>query len=268
MSKTMEDIDIVVDEDFFREAYQSNLYDFWDEKIEPVMIETGTYLGSAVAAAMYKGVKTIHTIEIDKKLFAWNIHAGMQNLQSLGGRYEASANPQKVSFYYDSIGTDVHYYFGDSCKVLSEILTINFNKKAFFWLDGHVSYPPGSEIACTPSSIGGDVPIFEEIDLISNHSIKNHTIIIDCDTTTAWDNELGLKKAIKKINNNYKFKKVPRLVLSNNRKEKESLRRLEDFFGKNLRLGHSNQTIKDFVEERKTETWDDGFVLIAYVEDE
>ena len=62
----MKDIDIMVDEDFFREAYQSNLYDFWDEKMESVMIETGTYLGSAVAAAMLKGVKTIHTIEIAK----------------------------------------------------------------------------------------------------------------------------------------------------------------------------------------------------------
>ena len=103
-----------------------------------------------------------------------------------------------------------------------------------------ISYPPGSPVACTPSPIGGDVPIFEEIDLISKHSIKNHTIIIDCDTATAWDNELELKKAIKKINNNYKFKKAPRMVV-NNKKEKESLRRLEDFFGKNLRLGHSTK---------------------------
>ena len=264
----MKDIDIGVDEDFFREAYQSNLYDFWDEKIEPIMIETGTYLGSAVTAAMYKGVKTIHTIEIDKKLFAVNVNVGMENLRILGGHYETSTNPPKVSFYYDSIGTDVHYYFGDSCEVLSAILTINFNKKVFFWLDGHTSYPPEAEVACTPSPIGGNVPIFEEIDLISKHSIKNHTIIIDCDSPTTWDNELELKKAIKKINNNYKFIKAPRCVFGDDKKEKESLRRLEDFFGKNLRVGPFNQTIKDFVDERKTNRWDHGFVLIAYVEEE
>ena len=99
---------------------------------------------------------------------------------------------------------NIKLYHGDSIKVLPKILE-NIDDRCTFWLDGHFS---GGNTAC------GDkpVPLREELNIISKHKIKTHTILIDDirllkNKTNEWsDLEYGLYNIIdliKSINYNY-----------------------------------------------------------------
>lgn len=72
-------------------------------------------------------------------------------------------------FYYNSCmevygeSKPVHLYLGNSGKILYNIIK-DINQEILFWLDAH------SET---------DTPILDELDQISRHSIKTHTIMID-----------------------------------------------------------------------------------------
>ena len=63
------------------------------------------------------------------------------------------------------------------------------DQKACFWLDAHDE--------------GGGVPTFEELDLIKNHSIKNHTIIVDDIPLYFADKKNKLEQKLRSINENY-----------------------------------------------------------------
>ena len=54
---------------YLRESYCSNNYFFWDDIIGDSLVESGTYLGAAVIAALSKGVRYIYSIEIDRDLY-------------------------------------------------------------------------------------------------------------------------------------------------------------------------------------------------------
>jgi hypothetical protein len=60
---------------------------------------------------------------------------------------------------------------GDSFKVLPEILSV-IDEPVTFWLDGHHS--------CEDTALGEFwAPLIQELDVIKNHHIKTHTIMID-----------------------------------------------------------------------------------------
>ena len=70
------------------------------------------------------------------------------------------------------------------------------NKKCLFWLDAHDTF-----------GTGGGVPTFEELEIIKNHSINNHTIIID-DIPLYFGDGKNLENVIMSINPNYKIIRV------------------------------------------------------------
>jgi hypothetical protein len=76
------------------------------------------------------------------------------------------------------------------------------DKRTTFWLDAHVDLGVMGVKKC---------PIYDELDMISNSDIKNHTILIDdlrCFGSGLWGEGIELekiKKMILKINENYNF---------------------------------------------------------------
>jgi len=169
--------------------------------INPVFIETGTYMGDGIRKALKSGFTEIYSIEIDpdrylscKKMFAEN--------------------------------KNVTIILGDSGKVLPDLLQ-KINKKITFWIDAHY---------CADGAFIGDkwCPLKEEFEAIKNHNIKCHTLLVDdwrCMENTHIDytwkkqqikyskkviiendgKEVGFLgkdncfKIIKNINNNYEF---------------------------------------------------------------
>lgn len=109
-------------------------------------IETGSYIGNGIAQAIDAGFKHIISIELSYKYFVL-----------------CKNKFQNYSF--------VNIIHGDSCKILSNVISY-IREPITFWLDGHYS-SGDTAIGQYPS------PLMQELDSISNHLIKNHTIIID-----------------------------------------------------------------------------------------
>jgi hypothetical protein len=115
-------------------------------------IETGTFTGGGVIRALEAGFKFIHSIEI-------------------APNYYESA----VSAFANNENVTIH--LGDSVKVLPDILS-NIDEPITFFLDSHF-------FSASPRMYGGeklseiDVPLYQELDIIGSHNIKNHTILID-----------------------------------------------------------------------------------------
>lgn len=143
-------------------------------------VETGSYLGSGIQKALNDGFNEVHSIESVSRLFEIVEKKFMNN-------------------------SNVHLYLGDSSKDLWNIIQ-DLNKPITFWLDAHI---------CPARQDGGkNCPLIEELEQIGRHHIKNHTILIDdmhCADTILFDflSKDDLKKAIWKINPNYKIFYVP-----------------------------------------------------------
>ena len=110
-----------------------------------IFIETGTYKGGTVMSV--KNIfNEIYSIELDQSLY--------KNASNKFSKYQ-----------------HIHIIQGDSSKVLPSILS-KIDEPSLFWLDGHYS----ADITAK-----GDLntPILKELELILNHHIKNHIILID-----------------------------------------------------------------------------------------
>ena len=142
--------------------------------INPVLIETGTYLGTTIEAAIKLGFNKIFSIEIDEILYQ--------------KACEKFAHQSSVELLY-----------GDTLKWLPNILA-NLENSATFWLNVHRSdVLPGGKVA---------YPIIEELEIIAKHYIKNHTILIDERRLLEkpWPiTETDVHKAIFQINPKYKI---------------------------------------------------------------
>lgn len=126
-------------------------------------IETGTYLGEGIEKALdSNSFKYIYSIEID-------------TLRHLTAKETFSR--------YDN----VTLIRGDSGELLKLVLK-HINEPCTFWLDAHFNNDEaeyGSKWC----------PLIEELNAIKNHSIKNHTIIIDdyrCMDNTHFDKERNI----------------------------------------------------------------------------
>lgn len=144
--------------------------------LNPVFIETGSLVGDGIQNALDTGFKMIYSIELSKAL------------------YDICVNRFKDN-------DNVHLIFGDSSKELSRLLSM-IKEPVTFWLDGH--YSGG------PTAIGDlDSPLMEELEAISNHPIKNHTLIIDdlrCWTISSHGfDTMSIMKKILTINPAYFF---------------------------------------------------------------
>lgn len=105
-----------------------------------IFVETGTATGSGVKLALELGFKMIYSIE-------------------LGARLQAKNAEQFKDF------GNVKLFTGESISLLSEIIK-QLDSKATFWLDAH-------------SGKLKQAPIYRELEVINQSSIKNHTIMID-----------------------------------------------------------------------------------------
>ena len=146
----------------------------------PVFVETGTYLGAGVKAALSAGFKEVRSIEVLEK------------------RYEEA----KVKFKNRKT---VHLYLGDSVKILDQVIS-SVESRMTFWLDAHYSGEgSGTGDGETYCALLG------ELDAIKNHPIKDHTILIDdrrCMTEKKHFDSISeddVRKKLLEINPNYRI---------------------------------------------------------------
>ncbi len=111
-----------------------------------IFIETGSYLGDGIQQALDAGFNKVISIELSDKYY-----------QISKDRFADNPNVKIV--------------LGDSFLVLPDILK-DITEPITFWLDGHNS--------------GGDTgfgifmaPLIQELNVIKDHKIKTHTILID-----------------------------------------------------------------------------------------
>lgn len=147
-------------------ASNENLF---EKYLNEVFVETGSCVGVGIDRAIKAGFKDVYSIELSKELF-----------EVCTGYFKSNAN--------------VHLVFGDSRYVLKDIIN-KINVPITFWLDAHIS---------GGLTVGELIPpLIEEIEIIKNHHIKTHTIMIDDLRCWGWTEKL--KEAILLINPEYKF---------------------------------------------------------------
>lgn len=121
-------------------------------------VETGTFYGGVIESALKAGLKKAYSCEINEEFF--------NNAKS-----KHADNP------------NVHIELNPSYIALKNFFDI-INERCLIFLDGHFMAHDGHN----PSrGFGQDTvkeglppsPLIQEIDIISNHHIKNHVILID-----------------------------------------------------------------------------------------
>jgi hypothetical protein len=117
--------------------------------INPVFVETGTYMGNGIESALSAGFEEIFSIEISPTFH-----------KKATARFQKQIKQGKVNII-----------LGDSSVCLTSILE-KLHYRATFWLDAHFS---GGDTGKGSK----DVALLEELDAISKHPIKDHTILID-----------------------------------------------------------------------------------------
>ena len=139
------------------------------EYLSEVFVETGSYVGDGVACALEAGFNRVYSIELADKYYEHCV-----------ARFSGD---QRVTIVK-----------GDSGIMLYEA-TKDINCKITFWLDGHHS--------CGDTALGcAWSPLMKELELIGQHPIKEHTIIIDDMICWERDNPVigfGIKEIQEKI---------------------------------------------------------------------
>lgn len=128
-------------------------------------IETGTYLGDMVAAVSNDFDK-IYSIELSEDLF-----------KRAAKRFEGYKH--------------INIVHGDSALVMPKILR-SINVPCLFWLDGHYS-------AGVTAKGEKETPIWEELQHICDHPIKNHVILIDDASLFVGKNDYPTLESLQKF---------------------------------------------------------------------
>lgn len=120
----------------------SDILKIW-KRDSNIMFETGSYIGDGIAKGLEAGYDNILSFEINPE----NYHTCIERFKD---------NPEVICF------------LGDSIKLLPWVLA-GIDQRIVFWLDSHFVGETDSEL----------YPIMNELKIIKNHVIKNHTILID-----------------------------------------------------------------------------------------
>jgi site-specific DNA-cytosine methylase len=134
-----------------------------------VFIETGSNYGDGIQQALDEGFEIVYSIEIDPE------------------RYNHCQERFKDN-------PDIHLLLGDTVKVLGVLLRY-IEEPVTFWLDAHKG--------------NGKSPLLQELEIIRNHPVKTHTLLID--DLRDWKKEKCgfntdiLRHKITKINQAYQF---------------------------------------------------------------
>jgi len=164
----------------------SEIFKTYKEDIK-VFIETGSYVGDGIQAAVDAGFDSVYSIEF----------------------YDNRVGRCRARF------KDVAYVKviqGNSGEVLKTLLDI-INEPVLFWLDAHYdAYIPESD---NPKILTEPQPVLQELEAIKNHHIKNHTILIDdrrifIGDSEVWHNtvESQIVDKLKDINPAYKITNI------------------------------------------------------------
>jgi hypothetical protein len=156
----------------------ANINLFRRHNYNSTFIETGSYVGDGIKNAIFAGYSKIYSIELADKHY----------------------NYCKALFKYNNA---VQLHHGDSVDELPEILS-NLTQPATFWLDAHYS---GGDTTFQ----GSLTPLMKELEIIKNHPIKTHTLLID--DLREWSRDFpaigfgleDIKAKILEINPNYFF---------------------------------------------------------------
>jgi hypothetical protein len=129
-----------------------------------LFFETGTHKGDGVQNALNMGFEEVISIEILPELYE-----------------------QCVKRFDDKIKDNkVHLFLGDSNEYMEEMLEL-IKEPSLIFLDGHFN--------------NGD-PLWKELEILKNHPIKTHTIIVD-DMPNYFGNGEKVKEKLLEINPNY-----------------------------------------------------------------
>jgi hypothetical protein len=150
--------------------------------LNPIFFETGTSRGGGVQSALLAGFQKIISIEINEEL-----HRYCQD-----------------KFAKEIAEGRVELFLGDTQNLLPEILK-SISQPITFWLDAHND----------GDGLNGEknCPLYEELDVIARHPIKNHTVTIDdirlVRNNDAWRGHSvhvdGLIQKFLQINPRYQF---------------------------------------------------------------
>ena len=157
--------------------------------LSDVYIETGILYGESIQKALNLGFKKIYAIDINPEFVAGN-----------RTRFKKEIEQEKLLIFE-----------GASTDILPQILK-TIDTKSTFFLDAHDLDYKG--IHKTKFDKSYECPILTEIQIISEHNIKNHIIMIDdikmIVNNFGWANGYNIsleqiKNKILEINPNYKF---------------------------------------------------------------
>jgi hypothetical protein len=142
------------------------------------LIESGSLYGDSIYRALNFGYSKVISVEINEELYDY-----------VCDRFSTEISDGSV---------EIH--LGSSIDVLPKVLE-GINEPVTFWLDAHLH---GKSFGKT-----NDAPIIKELELINNHKIKNHTILIDdmrIIRGASWGSgklDSVVLESISKINNDY-----------------------------------------------------------------
>jgi len=137
-----------------------------------MLIETGSHEGNGIESAFAYGFKRVRSVEYHDMYYTMC----------------------KAVFQEQIEANNLQLYYGKSVDMLPEMLK-DINKQVTFWLDAHVY---------------GDCPVLEELEVIKQHPVKNHIILID-DYQSFGTQAFGnitieqVRAKILEINPRYKF---------------------------------------------------------------
>ena len=129
-----------------------------------LFFETGTHKGDGVQNALNMGFEEVISIEILPKFYEECVE-----------RFKDKIEENKV-----------HLFLGDSNERMEEMLEL-IKEPSLIFLDGHFN--------------NGD-PLWKELEILKNHPIKTHTIIVD-DMPNYYGNGDKVKEKLLEINPNY-----------------------------------------------------------------
>lgn len=158
------------------------------EFMSDVFIETGTWKGDGIKAALAAGFRDIWSIEIDRDLFA----AALKLVYDMYRKDQARKRPQ--------ITGNISVLLGDSAERLVSLLgIIDPDSSVTYWLDAHYHGTSGDpDCPC---------PLLGEIEVIESSGRTLDTILIDdVRLFGRWKLTVEeIKAAIFRINVNYVF---------------------------------------------------------------
>lgn len=160
-----------------------------------ILIETGCWMGDGVERAFASGFEKVYTCDINSDLI----------------------KSAKKKFKHKNVIAEVN----ESQKFLKNILS-EINEKVVIFLDAHfMPDSTGKKFGDITVKTGIDpCPLIKELEVIKNHHIKDHVILIDdfqCFNTWMFDYLQfdDVKEYIKKINPLYEYEIIENVVCFN-----------------------------------------------------